>query len=369
MSEIDWKKIRLEYPELSKKGIYLNTASIGLLAQSQQKIAEEAIHKMSYGFFDFRQYFLNQLNDIRSQIAPSVSCPPEYLALVPNLSFAIHSVAQMLLPLQKIMLFKGDYPALNFPFQKLGYEITWLEHENDLEVASLHSHLLKSKVKVLALSWVQFKTGYGLALDKIAQICKELDVLLVIDATQSWCVFKTDLQKNQNVIFAASAYKWATAGLGMGILAMSPTLLERFPPSMISTNLITTYNYIEDIDSIPLSMEVFELGHPNALGTLMLQHGLQNIQKIGLDVIKERVLSLARSLTESLQSKGFKVLSSLSEEHLSGIVSIPYDQKLLDYLQSNQVSLTGRGETLRMSVHFYNNFEDIDYLTEILKKY
>ncbi len=368
MPEIDWKKIRENYPEIHR-GLYFNTAFIGLVAQSQQGIIQEAMLKMTQNFSALRADLLEEMSIIREEIAASVCCPSDFLALIPNLSEGIYSVAQMLRPLQKVMLYKGDYPALNLPFQKLGYDIIWLEQEEDLSPENIEQSLLKSNTKILALSWVQFKTGYRIDLERIAQICKSLGILLVLDATQGWCVFQTDLEKNDHIIFVASAYKWATAGLGMGILAMSPKWLEQYPPPLISTSQISTYDYFDDLGLIPLSMRVFELGHPHLLGILMLRHGIQNIREMGIQNIQDRVLSLSRHLSESLENQGFTLLSSHSDAHRSSIVVIPFEQGLSDYLQANSVELTGRGAGIRLSVHFYNDFEDIDRLIEIIQAY
>lgn len=368
MSEIDWKEVRKQYPEI-QQGIYLNTAFIGLVAASQQEVIQNALQQMTQNFFNLRADLFTELPTIRQEVAHSIHCPAEYLALIPNLSQGIHNTVQMLKPLQQVLLYKGDYPALNLPFQKLGYQIEWLEREEDLKPENIQQNLKRSNAKILALSWVQFKTGYRIDLEKIAQICKALEVILLVDATQAWCVMQTDLQHNEHIIFVASAYKWATAGMGAGVLAMSPKLLDRLPPPLISTSQISTYDYFEDLDTIPMSMRVFELGHPALLSILMLRHSIQNLRQIGFDNIQQRVLSLSRYLSESLLNEGFTLLSSLSEQHISSIISIPFEQELLDYLEVKGVRLTGRGRAIRLSVHFYNNFDDVDRLMEILKEY
>ncbi len=365
MTENNWKTICNEY-RTSKDITYFNTASIGLIANTQKQIVQTASEAMLQDFYGLRNDFIEDLPAIRQEVAQTIACPPAYVALIPNLSQAIHHIAQMLKPLQKVMLYKEDYPALNFPWQVLEYDITWLLTEEELSVENLRAQLLKSGAKILALSWVQYQTGFKIDLEGLAQICEELGIVLVLDATQAWGVFSFEMAKYKSVVFAASAYKWATAGLGMGVLAMHPDVLYQFRPKLLSTNQITDYQHYEDLTTIPLSMRVFELGHPNLLATLMLKHAVENLQKIGIKAIEARVIDLAKSLVALLKAQGLAMPSNSDALHLSSIVSIPFSPERFELLTQNGIAATARGGLIRLSVHFYNHEDDLAHLQEVL---
>lgn len=366
MTENNWENLSQIY-RASSKTTYLNTASIGLVANTQKQILQEASEAMLQNFFGLRGELIEDLPAIRAVVAQSITCPPDYLALVSNLSEATYRVAQMLKPLQHVLLFKEDYPALNFPWQMLEYDITWLATEEALDVENIRGALLKSKAKIIALSWVQYQTGFKIDLIGLAKICDELGVLLVLDATQAWGAFSFEMQEYKSVIFLASAYKWATAGLGMGVLAMHPEVLHQFPPKLLSTNQITAYQYYEDPTVIPLSMRAFELGHPNLLALLMLKHAAQNLQKIGIKAIEARVMDLSKSLVAILQAQDIKPIADT--KYLSGIVSIPLVPEHFELLTQAGIAATARGGMIRLSVHFYNHKDDLAHLEQVIKQF
>ncbi len=368
MTEINWKNICESYRKANAL-TYLNTASLGLVAHTQKQCLQEASEAMLQDFFGLRNKLIEDLPAIRAAVAQTIICPPEspeYLALVSNLSEAIHQVAQMLKPLQKVLLFKEDYPALNFPWQVLQYDITWLATEQALTLENIRDTLRQSGAKIIALSWVQYQTGFKIDLEGLAQICQDSGVLLVLDATQAWGAFGFEMAKYPSVIFAASAYKWATAGLGMGVLAMHPDILHRFPPPLLSTNQITAYQHYEDLSTVPLSMRVFELGHPNLLATLMLWHAAKNLHEIGISNIEERVIALSTSLWTLLEAQGIAVMPPT--KHLSGIMSIPFTPKRFELLTEHRIAVTAREKLIRLSVHFYNHEDDLAHLASLLKK-
>ena len=93
--------------------------------------------------------------------------------------------------------------------------------------------------------------------------------------------------------------------------------------------------------------------------------------------VERRVLELSAHLRESVREHGHTVLSSPSREGLSGITSVGVSdaRRFAAYCQDRGIwvlastSLRGDTEAIRVSPHFFNDFEDIERFVEALDSF
>ena len=92
--------------------------------------------------------------------------------------------------------------------------------------------------------------------------------------------------------------------------------------------------------------------------------------------IAERILSLTKALILEVTSAGFEFLSPEEEKNRSGLVTFRHPKirtdQFLDALSQNDIVVSLRFDRadrswLRVSPHFYNTFEEIAKISEILR--
>jgi selenocysteine lyase/cysteine desulfurase len=95
---------------------------------------------------------------------------------------------------------------------------------------------------------------------------------------------------------------------------------------------------------------------------------LNLFNKYGIENIEKRILDLTKYAANLLQSKNIEIKSSLEEKYRSGILAFKTKDIDKDYckLLENGVQLSKRGNSLRISPHFYNTEEEIEKFATII---
>lgn len=116
----------------------------------------------------------------------------------------------------------------------------------------------------------------------------------------------------------------------------------------------------------------FEPGSPNMLGQVALLASLQVLNSAGAPQVETRVLENSLRLIEGVKSiPGLRITSNTRPERLSGIVALSHRSRtpgaLLASLERAGVSAARRGESVRLSPHFYQGRQQMDALLEALE--
>ena len=114
----------------------------------------------------------------------------------------------------------------------------------------------------------------------------------------------------------------------------------------------------------------FELGTP-ALPTIHTALGGQEIiDEVGMEAIIERNRMLTDHLIGAAKAAGMS-LTLADTDHRTFIVMIQHDDPsgAVKHLAANDIIVDHRPGHIRVSPHFYNTTEEIDWCVEILTKY
>ena len=117
----------------------------------------------------------------------------------------------------------------------------------------------------------------------------------------------------------------------------------------------------------------WESGSLNVAGITALGASIELLLEIGVDAVAERVLELTDYLCRFLgDSPHFEVFSSRVPGERSSIVSVAFRSPAAvaekqRACREARIVVNKRAGRLRVSPHFYNSFEEIDRLVEIVK--
>ena len=222
--------------------IYLNTAAAGLVPAA----FTEAANKLYATFDTYTSANAEQWRDeiqpqIRQRLAAFLSAPVANAAFLPNFSWGINGIVHSLKGTENVMLYKGDYPSLLDPFKVNGFNISWIEDTDGftIPVDIMKQRLMDQKIDVLAISQVQWMSGFKLDLSDIGSFCREHGIRLIVDATQSLGAVHTDMAAQPADVLIASNYKWMNAGFGTGVMYISDSFMSAYPPKVAGFNSYT----------------------------------------------------------------------------------------------------------------------------------
>jgi cysteine desulfurase / selenocysteine lyase len=113
-----------------------------------------------------------------------------------------------------------------------------------------------------------------------------------------------------------------------------------------------------------------EVGCPHFAGIFALGAALTLFEEIGKRRIEERIHELTDYLHHRLEAERFNIASPLKRKQRSGITIVEMQNApdVVKRLAERKIIVSARGKGLRVSVHIFNNFDDIDRLMGALRE-
>lgn len=354
----DWAAVRGLFPPL-ERWTFLNTATFGQLStRSEQAVLDHFARRRELACSDFLSWF-DDHDRLRGKIARLIHAAPDDIAFFPNASAALGVLVRGL------GLQAGD-------------EVLTLEHEFPNQIyAPLHAgarlveappeRLLDSftpRTRLVAISSVNYSTGYRAPLEEIAAECRRRGVPLYIDGTQHAGALEFDFGRIAPDMLAVNCYKWMLAPNGIAFAAVHERLRGRLEPLAIGWRSHHDWRNVTALwhgrPQLVASAEKYEAGMlPSAL-LYALEASVDLMLELGPAVIEQRVLELAR--------KTRAMFAGALPNEDSPIVAVPMADaaQVAARLREQRILVSARHGLLRISPHFYNNEADIARLAEAL---
>jgi len=335
--------------------VYLNTAGGGPMSREAAD-AVRAYYDEFYREGDTRfSACLECVEETRAQLARVLNASPRDVAFLGNASLGLNLVADLLDG--NVVALADEFPSVTMPWLQRGRSVRFLSSPEEIGGA------LASETDILAVSFVQYKTGYRLDLKRTSELCRSRNIRLVVDATQGFGAFPIDLERTPVDALVFSGYKWANAGYGIAPLYVSRTLLEEHGlPAAGWRSAQEPYELEASTLDLTTDARGLELGHPPFAGVFALGGALDLIESIGLEAIEARVQDLVDELHRRLDARGIAIASPREREQRSGITMVRVSDPAATTaaLANKNILVSARGDSLRVSLHYYNNEDDIE---------
>lgn len=263
-----------------------------------------------------------------------------------------------------------DYPGVVRPLLDLrrrGVELTLVPDRDDgsRPVSDLLD-AIRPHTRLVAASWVDFRTGWKLDAHALAQGCRQRGVFSFIDAVQAVGAMPVDMRE-LGCDFATFAIRKYLCGLDtLGALYVRRESLQALTPHTQGLFSVENPFDFERIEQpLAAGSKRFALGTPAMVQVYSLQAALELYARH--DVFG-RVSEIATETRERARQAGFRLLSeSWPGANLSQIVVLKREGKLADEglqrrLEAAKVAASARQGILRIAPHWYNNGRDIERL-------
>jgi selenocysteine lyase/cysteine desulfurase len=352
--------------------IYLNHAAVAPLckpaADAMKHLADDC---MQFGSRHYGEW-LGVYEGLRVAAARLVGADRSEIALVKNTSEGIATVALGLdwKPGDRMVGFREEFPANYYPWKRLeekGVRVTWLSVEDPLE--KIESAVRGAKL--LAISFVQFLSGYRAPIQVIGEICKTNSCIFLVDAIQGLGAFPVDVESCHIDALAADGHKWLLGPEGCGILYINRALQDRVEPVEFGWTNVAGYNDYASRDmALRQDAGRYECGTLNTIGCFGLRASIELLLEVGLGKIAPLVQNLGDLIADGVVNKGYELLGTRTPETGSGIVSFRKPgieaTEIVRKLSAAGISAAPRAGWVRTSPHFYIPPSDIDRMLEEL---
>lgn len=316
---------------------------------------------------------------VRHLLSRLLGGSPEEYAIMPNTATGINTVALGLdwQPGDNVVVPAEEYPANLYPWlnlRRMGVEVRIVPLDGSLRVdLDRVAALVDDRTRVLAVSAVEYLSGFRNDLQRLSAIAHGRNALFVVDGIQAAGALDLNVERDGIDVLAAGGYKWLLGPIGTGFTYFRRPVWERIRPVLPGA-----FSSVEGAED-PLG--AFTL-HPDA-GRYMtgcmpfsLLHGwtagLEMLLEAGVERIEAQIRSLTDRLIAGLEGKGIQIASPVgSPAERSGIISFTLgspeaNEALVKRLHARQIVIAFRGGRCRVSPHFYNTPADIDRLLEAI---
>jgi len=366
-----WERYADQFP-VTERLIYLNHAAVAPLvkraADAMKRLADEACQ---YGSLHYAGW-LETYAGLREAAARLVGASAAEIAIVKNTSEGIATVANGLdwRPGDRVVAFSEEFPANYFPWVRLerrGVQVRWLSVADPLEAVDAACR----GARLLAISHVNYLSGYRVDLEAIGEICHRHGCLFFVDAIQGLGVFPLDVRRARIDALAADGHKWLLGPEGCGVLYVRRELQDAIEPVEFGwTNVAHYADYASRDMTLRPDAGRYECGTLNTIGWFGRRAAIEFLLEVGVEAIQGAVLALTARLVEGARAKGYEVLGPADERRRSGIVSIRKEgldsRAVVRQLREQAVIAAPRQGWVRLSPHFYLSPEAIERALAVL---
>jgi selenocysteine lyase/cysteine desulfurase len=371
---MDWPALRAAEFPVTERWAFLDHGGVSPLPARTARVLAEYAEQISQNGSAGLRIWAERTEETRRRLARLLNCDPLDLALVKNTGEGLVIVAEGY-PWrdgENVVLASEEYPSNQYPWMNLGHRGVAVKHVpsrgNRISLDDLAA-AIDGRTRILALSFVEFASGYRNDLAAIGQLCRDRGVHFCVDAIQGLGVLPLDLGRLPIDFLATGAHKWLLGPQGAGALFIRRELLDRLHTVGVGAHSVREpFNY----DRIKFDLKPhagrYEGGTLNFAGFAAWGASLGLFEEIGPAAIETRVESLSDHLCDRAQSAGIEVFSSRAVHEWSGIVSlvVPDPVGLVKKCRAAGFVVAARGGRLRACPHVYNTEDELDRLMEVV---
>ncbi len=315
---------------------------------------------------------------------------PNDVAFMPSTSFSFHVIAQCLRArgLDEVLVSEAEFPSTTVPLLNAGLTLRAVRRRPDgsTPVADYEA-AVRPSTRAVAVSVVQFSSGYRVELEQLAKWCRDHRLALVLNVAQALGQVPFDVEALGADFMAGATHKWLGAAHGFALFYAKKSWLEGPLPmagwlSVRPDDLWGAFPSSERVgDATGFTARglttrhdatAFEVGGMSWVNVYGLNAALDLQEALGTQAILEHNLGLQRVLRGELRARGFAPNAPDAPEVGSGICVVPVEgdpnAAVHALLREAKIMTTARGGGLRISTHFFNTEDDVRHLTEAIDR-
>jgi kynureninase len=309
--------------------------------------------------------------EIGDRIARIIGAPPATVSMHENVTTAQMVALSCLRPSatrKRIVCSAMDFPSMIYLYraqQAAGFELRVVPAEDDLTVNTERMlAAIDESTAVVAFSHVLFRTSSIVDADAIVRCARHAGAATILDTYQSAGIIPVDVAALGVDFAVGGCLKWLCGGPGNAFLYTRPDVLRDAAPSF--TGWLSRQHPFEfDIDGSDLRADAMHMmnGTPSIPAYYAAVAGLEIIDAIGVDRIRERSKAMTARLLALVDRYGFTSAAPRDPDRLAGTVavSLPDAALVARTLKARDFIVDYRPPVgIRISPHFYNTIDEVD---------
>jgi L-cysteine/cystine lyase len=376
-----WAFVRDQFP-LKKSRVYFNNGTMGPSPYPViEMIKKSLIEANTEG-----EYAVHEAS--REKLAEFLNAKTSEISLTHNTTEGLNIIA-LGLPLKKgdeVIMTSHEHvgnaaPWLNVAKLKGVIIKTFIPAATAKENIDRVNALINSKTKAIAIPHITCTTGVVMPVKEIAALGKSKKLFVCIDGAHGPGSVAVDMKELNCDFYASCGHKWLMGPLGTGFLYVKEEMLDVLQPYNIGAYSIDTYELSEQkqlLGSYAPSAHKYDYGTQSPYLYQGLAAAVNFVSLIGAKRVAERSRTLAQNMQEQLLSldKKIEMLTPTETQsrgtmigfRVKGMELSEFEKKANQNFFRLRMVRESNLNSVRVSTHIYNNFDEINEFVDFIKK-
>jgi len=359
---------------------YLNCAYTSPLLKTAQKDGRAALQAKANPWTIKSGDFFGTAETARKLFAQLIDCKPGDVALIPAVSYGI-SLAARNLPVarnQVIVILQDQFPSNVYVWMRLAHAknavVKTVQRPPDSDWTPAVLAAIDSDTAIVAVPNCHWTDGSLLDLARIGEKCRTVQAALVVDGIQSIGATPFSIERVQPDFLVVGSHKWLLGAYSFGFCYVAPKWHDGTPLEENWFNRAGSEDFARLVDyreSYQPGARRYDQGEAsNFILAPIAAAGIRQILEWGVENIAVTLKSKTDAIAERSQQMGLAVAPDhVRAPHMIGLSkSGGFSKDLPIFLAQENVFVSVRGESIRVSPHLYTTDEDIDRLLAVLEK-
>ncbi len=371
----DLLKWRSEFPIL-ETSTYLISNSLGAMPRAvKDRMRDYAEIWATRGVSAWEEAWWGMPTDVGNKIARLIGAGPGEVSVHQNVTLTqamITSCFDFRGPRNKVVMVDLEFPSI------LYYYLEQRRHGAQVEVVAsedgIHAPLerilaaIDERTLLVPISLVLFRSAAIVNARAIVEKAHRVGAHVILDVFQAAGTIPVDVRALGVDFAVGGVLKWLCGGPGVGYLYVRSDLQKKLEPTLTGW-----FAHRRPFAFEAKAIERTESDLRFLTGTTQIpalyacQPGLEILAVAGVERIREKSRRQTARLIEGARSRGWKVNTPLDPEARAGTVSVncPHAEEVTRELLARKIMVDYRpGAGVRLSPHFYNREDEIDYALE-----
>jgi selenocysteine lyase/cysteine desulfurase len=374
-------RARSLFPFTNAGKVYLNHAATGPLSTRVVDAMTSYLKERSVGRLENYPVDVKMVAECRTLVQQLIGAEsPERIAFFGNTTDALNVIASGV-PWRtgdRVLSNTLEFPANVYPYLNLkqrGVELDSIATPDGRVTPEMIHDALRPRTKLIALSAVQFLTGYRADLAAVGELCRNRGIIFAVDGVQAVGAVQIDVKSMKIDALACGGQKWLMSPHGSGFLYLTEELQSFIRQQQLGWLSVEDpwdfHNYSQPLAPSARRYECGSLPMPSLWG---MHAAVSTLLEFGTEAIEHQILALTQILIDQFAKTDMYALLSPTERHeRGGIVTVKLRScsvpaTAMQALSDSGITIALREGKFRLSPHFYNSPEEMTTVVSAMQR-
>jgi selenocysteine lyase/cysteine desulfurase len=360
---------------------YLNCSYMSPQLHSVRAVGQRAVERKSRPWEITPRDFFEDSETARALFAELVGGEVDGVALIPSVSYGI-AVAAANVPVEGgkgIVVLAEQFPSNVYPWRELAKKkdarLVTVPRPDDYDWTNAVLERVDDGTAVVAMPNCHWTDGSLLDLARVGEAVRSVGAALVVDGIQSLGARPFDVSEVRPDFLVTSSYKWLLGPYSAGFMHVGERFRQGEPIEHNWINRRGSENFaalVDYEDAYGPGARRYDVGERSNFALLpMANEALRQILAWGVANVAGALGKLTALIESEARERGMEAVpSERRASHMIGIKLPPEaPEDLAARLAGENVFVSVRGRSLRVSPHLYNTEGDVERLFGALSRH